>query len=50
MYSILFLGIAMLLDAFGFEVPPYVSPIVTFASVGYFFQKSRTEIGKEPIS
>lgn len=40
MYSILFLGIVMLLESFGFTLPPYVSPIITFASVGFFFFKS----------
>lgn len=41
MYSILFLGLVMLLESFGFEIPPWVSPAVTFATVAYFFQKSR---------
>lgn len=41
MYSILFLGIIMILDSFGFHIPPYVSPIITFGTVGYFFYKSR---------
>lgn len=40
MYSILFLGIIMLLDAFGFEIPSWVSPITTFTVVGWFFWKS----------
>ncbi|MCX6796949.1 MAG: DUF475 domain-containing protein [Candidatus Doudnabacteria bacterium] len=40
MYSILFLGIIMLLDAFGFEIPSWVSPITTFIVVGWFFWKS----------
>lgn len=44
MYSILFLGAIMLLDAFGFHIPHWLSPIVTFAAVGYFFYKSRQEI------
>jgi len=47
MYSILFLGAIMVLDAFGKEVPSYVSPLVTFGVVGFFFWKSRKEIGKE---
>lgn len=48
MYSILVLGVIMLLHSFGVEVPEWVSPIATFASVGYFFFKSKTEqpIGK----
>lgn len=41
MYSILFLGLIMLLDSFGVEIPPLVSPITTFGVVGYFFYKSK---------
>jgi len=41
MYSILFLGVIMLTDSFGFEIPAWFSPVVTFAIVGYFFLKSR---------
>jgi hypothetical protein len=44
MYSILFLGAIMLSDCFGLEIPPWVSPAVTFAVVGYFFFKSRKVI------
>ncbi len=40
MYSILFLGSIMLLDAFGFDVPEWVSPLMTFSVVGYFWWKS----------
>ena len=46
MYSIFFLGIIMLIDAFGVHIPPYVSPLITFGTVGYFFYKSRTDIKK----
>ena len=42
MYSILCLGIVMLLDGFGVHIPSYASPLITFAVVGYFFAKSRT--------
>lgn len=41
MYSILFLGIVMLLDSFGLPLPAWVSPVITFAVVGYFFFKSK---------
>ncbi len=41
MYSILFLGSIMLLDSFGIEIPQYVSPLVTFAVLGFFFWKSK---------
>ena len=40
MYSILFLGAIMLLDSFGFHIPAWLSPIVTFAVVGFFLWKS----------
>ncbi len=41
MYSILFLGIIMLLDSFGAHIPQWLSPALTFITVAYFFQKSR---------
>ena len=41
MYSILVLGVIMLLDSFGIEIPAFVSPLLTFAIVGFFFFKSR---------
>lgn len=44
MYSILFLGVIMLLESFGFHIPHWLSPIATFSAVGYFFYKSRQEI------
>jgi hypothetical protein len=44
MYSILVLGIVMLLHSFGVEVPEWVSPIATFSTVGYFFWKSKISL------
>lgn len=44
MYSILALGTIMVLDAFGYHIPPWLSPTVTFTSIGYFFFKSRQAI------
>ncbi|MDP3998597.1 MAG: DUF475 domain-containing protein [bacterium] len=44
MYSILVLGIVMLLDSFGLHIPPWVSPVATFTTVGYFFHKSRLDL------
>lgn len=41
MYSILVLGTIMLADAFGIHVPSYISPVATFAIVGYFAWKSK---------
>lgn len=43
MYSILALGTIMILDAFGFHIPTWLSPVVTFAAIGYFFLKSKSE-------
>jgi len=40
MYSILALGAVMMSDAFGFTLPPWISPLLTFIMVGYFFGKS----------
>jgi hypothetical protein len=40
MYSVLVLGVVMLLHAFHFPIPEWVSPAATFAVVGYFFWKS----------
>lgn len=40
MYSILFLGMIMVLDSFGHHIPQWVSPLITFAVVGYFIWKS----------
>ncbi len=42
-YSILCLGVIMLLDAFGYNIPEWLSPIVTLIVVGYFFFKSKTK-------
>lgn len=44
MYSILFLGMIMLFESFGLDVPPWVSPIVTFGVIGYFYYKSKLAI------
>jgi len=44
MYSIFFLGLVMLTDAFGVHVPSWVSPVATFAVIGYFFLKSNKEL------
>jgi hypothetical protein len=44
MYSVLFLGIIMVLDSFGRDIPAWLSPVITFMTVGYFFLKSRREL------
>ncbi len=41
MYSILFLGTIMTVDAFGVHVPEWASPVATFTVIGYFFWKSK---------
>jgi len=43
MYSILFLGLIMLLDSFAFHIPSWLSPLITFGVVGYFFYRSKKE-------
>ena len=49
MYSILILGVIMLLDSFGVHIPSWLSPVATFAIVGFFFWKSNMELKKEKI-
>lgn len=41
MYSILGLGVIMIAESFGLEVPSYVSPIFTAIVITYFFLKSK---------
>lgn len=43
MYSIGFLGLVMILEAFGAHIQAWVSPLVTIGVVSYFFWKSVTE-------
>ncbi|NVN96771.1 DUF475 domain-containing protein [Candidatus Nomurabacteria bacterium] len=40
MYSIFVLGVIMLMDAFGIEIPFYISPLLTFIIIGFFVYKS----------
>jgi hypothetical protein len=47
MYSILFLGIIMVLDSFSFHIPAWVSPVITFGIVGFFYWKSCDHMKKE---
>ncbi len=44
MYSILVLGIIMIMHSFGFKIPEYVSPLCTFIIIGFFFWKSRCKL------
>lgn len=50
MYSILALGIIMILDSFGVHIPEWVGPITTFLVVGYFFYKSYKEVKNGNVS
>ncbi len=47
MYSILALGVIMLIDGFGHELPSWLSPVITFAILGFFFYKSLRELKKQ---
>ena len=44
MYSILVLGIIMILHSFRWSIPEYASPLATFIIIGFFFWKSKNEI------
>ncbi|MBU0648080.1 DUF475 domain-containing protein [Patescibacteria group bacterium] len=44
MYSIFCLGTLMILEGFGYDIPAYISPVITFVIVGYFWWKSRHAI------
>ena len=50
MYSIAFLGLIMLLDSFGFHIPVWVSPLITFGIVGFFLVKSIRYDGPDTMS
>ena len=50
MYAILFLGTIMLVESFGFHIPSWVAPVVTFVLIGYFFIKSLRFLAKCPKS
>jgi hypothetical protein len=47
MYSILGLGLVMILEGFHVELPEWLSPAVTFAVVGGFFWKSVAEARRD---
>lgn len=40
MYSVFVLGLVMLTDAFGFDIPTWFSPVVTLLIIGFFTWKS----------
>lgn len=46
MYSIGALGVIMMLESLHIEIHPWISPIVTFTIIGWFFYISKKEIPK----
>jgi len=50
MYSILFLGCIMILDSYGFHIPFWLSPVLTFGIVGWFLLKSIKAIPKISVN
>lgn len=49
MYSVFFLGVIMVADAFGVHVPSYVSPMITFIVIAYFFLRSKNMLNLTPL-
>lgn len=49
MYSILGLGIIMLLESFGINIQAWVSPFITALIIGYFFFKSKSKLPEKII-
>jgi hypothetical protein len=49
MYSIFFLGLIMILHSFGFHIPEWLSPIITVATVVYFFIKSKKHLKEQEM-
>jgi hypothetical protein len=50
MYSILFLGIIMVCDSFGILLPEWLSPAITFGTVGFFFWKSHRHLRRTELA
>lgn len=48
MYSVLFLGTIMLLDAFGFHIPSWVSPVITMTIIAWFYYRSQKHMRSNP--
>ena len=47
MYSILGLGIVMVAEGFHYDVPTWISPVMTFLILGYFFYRSHQLLKEE---
>jgi hypothetical protein len=43
MYSVLCLGLVMIADSFGVQIPQWLSPVITFSVIGFFIWKSMVE-------
>ncbi|MES2416454.1 MAG: DUF475 domain-containing protein [Patescibacteria group bacterium] len=44
MYSILVLGMIMILQSFGYHIPEFISPLATISIISFFFLKSKNVI------
>lgn len=44
MYSILILGVIMILHSFGWHIPEYLSPLSTILIIGFFYWKSKLHL------
>lgn len=44
MYSLFLIGLIMLMEGFGYDIPAWMPPLVTFAVVGYFFYLSELNL------
>src|SRR3990167_6086674 len=49
MYSILVLGVIMILHSFGWNIPEYTSPLATFIIIGFFFWKSTLSLASDRV-
>lgn len=50
MYSILVLGIIMILHSFSWNIPEYTSPFATFIIIGFFFWKSKILLPQKTLA
>jgi uncharacterized protein len=48
-YSIFFLGVIMISEAFGLHVPEWLSPVMTFGIIWYFFVLSKRKLALEGV-
>ena len=49
MYSVFFLGTVMITEAFGGHIPDWLTPVMTFIVIGYFFWKSKRYAASKAI-